>query len=80
MSKTNRTLLRGPRPGAKASPIQAWMEEHPEARKFVADWLEARAKNDTKWGAKAAVHHLRAEYDFPFVATSAFVNWLSTHG
>ena len=43
MAKSNRTLLRGPRPGEKASPIQAWMADHPAAVKFVADWLAARA-------------------------------------
>lgn len=77
MSKsTNRTLLRGPRPGAKASPVHTWMAEHPAARKFVADWLNAREENDTKWGAEAVIHHLRAEYDFPFNAKSALIKWI----
>ena len=56
------------------------MEEHPDARKFVADWLKAREEGDTKWGAKAVVHHLRENHGFPFVAASAFMNWLSTNG
>ncbi len=78
MTKSNRTLLRGPRPGEKASPIQAWMADHPAAVKFVDDWLAARADGDTKWGAKAAVHHLREKHGFPFSATSGFVKWVKS--
>lgn len=49
-----------------------WLQEHPQAKKFVDEWVKMKVAGETDWLAIDVMAHLRDHFEFPFTAESMF--------
>ena len=49
-----------------------WFDGHPEAKKFVEEWLKMRATGESLWSAQEVLDHLQEEYAYPFTTVGGF--------
>jgi hypothetical protein len=70
--------LKTPRNGKPtiSGALTMWLGHHPEAVKFLDEWLELRATGDTLWSLKDVLAELKASYGMPAFGDSGLRSWV----
>ena len=88
MAARKKSKTAGPKPdlrapvGGKAitaGQLALWLGTHPDALKFVDEWLALRAKGETVWSLRDVLAALREHYNMPPFGDSGLRGWLEKH-